>query len=226
MGEILLYSDLLTLHNTLNSTWPPSKTNSVNLTRRDTATTPTQWRFLIGCMQTHNPPPHVNDCTNSRSITPRPTKLGWVDEQQTISQASTRYVNRWNAKHYFRKLLVYRQTLSFEPFTRQQANELEIKNDSFKRITQCILKRFFFGARSKHIKISSDSYPCPKVILDVAKPIVFFHLTLHRTDGGVYPCRLLVRHRKSIYEYKKKSRNHLLTRLIYIKSPCFWYIHG
>jgi len=34
VSEMLLYSDLLTLHNnTLNSTWHPSKTNSVNLTR-------------------------------------------------------------------------------------------------------------------------------------------------------------------------------------------------
>jgi len=109
VSEMLLYSDLLTLHNnTLNSTWHPSKTNSVNLTRCETAPTPTQRRVLIGCEQTQNPPPRINDCTNSQSIKTRPTKLGWLDKQQTISQASTRYVNRWNAKHYFRKLLVCR----------------------------------------------------------------------------------------------------------------------
>lgn len=48
-------------------------------------------------------------------------------------------------------------------------------------------KTIFFGARSKHIKISSDSYPYPKVILDVAETTVFFHLTLHRSDGGRVP---------------------------------------
>jgi len=77
VSEMLLYSDLLTLHNnTLNSTWHPSKTNSVNLTRCETAPTPTQRRVLIGCEQTQNPPPRINDCTNSQSIKTRPTKLG------------------------------------------------------------------------------------------------------------------------------------------------------